>query len=101
MARPKKPLESPFSNFTGMCRTVQCFDNNGWNNFRVVTLLIENGIVVKEFKSDPYQMFEAAEKLDLFNDYACLRLNASWKDGKAWFLKKDKNGNDIPDGVSG
>lgn len=101
MARPKKPTPPTPVPFTGMARTVQCFNHNGWQNFRVVTLVIENGIVVQEFKSDPYLMFEAAEKLDLYNDYACLRLNMSWEDGKAWFLKKDKDGNLMEDKVSG
>ena len=99
MARPKKPV--PATDFSGIARSIVCFDHNGWKNFKIATLTIEKGVVVKEHLSDPYMQLEAIQKLDLFNDYAMMRLNTSWQNGKAWFLKKDKDGNEIQDVVSG
>lgn len=99
MARPKKP--APASDFTGMTRSIRCFDHNGWKNYRIVTLILEKGIVVREHLSDPYMNIEAVQKLDLFNDYAQIRLMMGWEHNKAWFLKKDKDGKDIQDVVTG
>lgn len=99
MARRKTPL--PVSAFSGMTRTIQCYDHNGWRNYRIVTLILEKGVVVKEYFSDPFMNAEAIQKLDLFNDYAQHRLMMAWEHDKAWFLKKDKEGKNVLDVVSG
>lgn len=97
-ANPNFPIEKKFS---GVARSVVCYNHNGWNNFRIVTLTLEDGKVVRAHYSDPLASFEAIQKLELANDYSQLRLNAFWEKDKAWFLKKDKDGKDIQDGLSG
>lgn len=107
MAKAKEPVIETNPNFpvdgkfSGVARSVVCFNHNGWKNFRMVTLTVEDGKVVKAHYSDPFASFETIQKLELANDYTQLRLNACWADGKAWYLRKDKDGKDIQDGLSG
>lgn len=118
MARPKKmgtnladelaiksvPISEELekiSPFNGVARSVVCYENHGFKNFRIVTLTIQKDVIVKRHVSDCYASFEAIQKLELANDYAQLRLNDKWEDGKAWFLKKDKFDEDIHDGENG
>lgn len=103
MPRPKKVVPAPIvpaSSFTGVVRTMLCVTNNGWPNFRILTLTLENGVVVKEARSDPYASFEAMQKLEFANDICQIRLNSNWREGRGWYLKTDKEGNDIQDGES-
>lgn len=69
--------------FTGIARTAQCYENNGHRNFRIVTLHIEDDIVVKTVYSDPYAQWEAISRMDLWNANSMLSLNDSWVDKKA------------------
>lgn len=69
--------------FTGIARSVQCFENNGNRNFRILTLHIEDDIVVKTAYSDPYAQWEAISRMDLWNANSLLSLNDSWQDKKA------------------
>lgn len=78
----KKPaVEIKVIPFTGIARTVECYENQGFRNFRVVSLWLKDGVVVKVKKSDPYASFEAGSRLDLANDYSLLSLNTGWADG--------------------
>jgi len=67
--------------FTGIARSVQAFDNQGFKNFKIVTLYIRDGIVEKIEYSDPYANYEAIARLELSNENAVHNLNANWKAG--------------------
>jgi hypothetical protein len=69
--------------FSGVARTVECFNNQGHNNFRILTLYIEKGKIVKIDVSDPYANWEAGQKLDHWNNLSLINLNNNWKHGKA------------------
>ncbi len=71
----------------GICciaRTLECSLNNGYNNFRIVTMVIKNGKVVETTYSDPFALFEAIAKLQIMNDQSSISLNMNWKNGLAW-----------------
>ncbi len=70
------------SDFTGIARSIECFDNQGFNNFRILTLYVTKGSVTKIDVSDPYANFEAVSRLELWNDIAMINLNMHWKHGK-------------------
>lgn len=67
--------------FSGVARSMQCFDNQGFRNFRIVTMEIKNGVVVSVAYSDPYASFEAISMMELWNEKSALNLNNNWKDG--------------------
>lgn len=67
--------------FTGVARSVEAFDNQGFRNFRIVTLHLEHGLVMKIDYSDPYASFEAISRMELWNEMAILNLNCNWKAG--------------------
>jgi hypothetical protein len=70
--------------FTGIARSVECYNTNGqFRNFRIVTLHLEEGVVKKATRSDPYASFEAISRLELWNELAVINLNNNWSDGKA------------------
>ncbi len=69
--------------FTGIARTVVCSDTNKtFRNFRIHTLHLENGKVIKVDKSDAYVNFETISKLELANEISIMNLDMNWKDGK-------------------
>lgn len=68
--------------FSGIARSVEAFDNQGFRNFRILTLHIEEGRVVKIDHSDPYANFEAISRLELANELAILHLNDRWENGR-------------------
>lgn len=70
--------------FSGIARSIIASDNNGFPNFKIVTLFIEKGKVVKTEYSDPYANFEAGSIIDLANDNALMNLNNTWVHGKAF-----------------
>lgn len=75
----KKPTVEPI---TCVARSFECFDNQGFRNFRVVTLYIEDGVIVKVEKSDPWAQFEAIAKQEVMIEMAMLNLNNNWAPGK-------------------
>lgn len=70
------------NNFSGIARSVEAYDNQGFRNFRILTLHIEKGQVVKVEHSDPYANFEAISRLELANELAILHLNDRWENGR-------------------
>ena len=68
--------------FSGIARTVECYNNNGFRNFRILTLQIDKGVVKKVTPSDPYASFEAIVKMELANELSVINLNNNWEDGK-------------------
>lgn len=81
MSTIKKKTVKPF---TGIARSVVCYDHNSqFRNFKIITLHIENDVVVKKTFSDPYVNFEAISRLEIENELGILNLNNSWEDGKA------------------
>lgn len=68
--------------FTGLARSVEAFDNQGFRNFRIITLNIEHGKVTKVEYSDPYANFEAISRMELWNEMGILNLNNNWQPGK-------------------
>lgn len=68
--------------FTGIARSVEAFDNQGFRNFRVLTLHLQDGLVIRIDRSDPYASFEAISKLELWNELAIHHLNNNWENGK-------------------
>lgn len=73
----------PSSKFTGMARSVICYNTHGmFRNFKIVTLQIKDGVVVSEELSDPYASFEAIVKLELANVQSVNHLNQNWKEGE-------------------
>lgn len=75
-------LEHP--NFTGIARSVVCYKNQGYSNFRIHTLYIENGEVVKMDISDPWANFETAAILENVSHISMIHLNNTFEDGKAF-----------------
>jgi hypothetical protein len=69
--------------FTGVTRSVECFNNQGFRNFRIITLYLERGRVVKQEFSDPYASFEAVARMEMTNERSILHLNDHWEAGKA------------------
>ena len=67
---------------TCVARTVAAYDNQGFRNFKILTLHIENGMVVKIEYSDPYASFEAISRMELTNELSVIHLNNNWEDGK-------------------
>lgn len=87
--------------FNGIARSIVCHLHNGaYHNYRIATLTIENGLVVKQHLSDPYASFETTEKLEYSNEITQIRMMHNWADGHAWSLKKDEDGNDIQDDLN-
>lgn len=81
----KKVDHKPASRFSGVARSIICYNHmNMFRNFKIVTLTIENGVIVKEELSDPYNSAEVAAQLDLLNDKACINLNNEWQEGLAF-----------------
>jgi hypothetical protein len=69
--------------FTGVARSVQCFENQGHRNFKILTLHLEHGMVTLIEYSDPYASFEAMAKMELWNMHSIINLNNHWKDKEA------------------
>lgn len=68
--------------FDGISFSVQCFENNGHRNFRILTQTIEANEVTHTEYSDPYAIWEAIARLELHIANACLSLNGKWMDKK-------------------
>ena len=68
--------------FSGVSRSVECYDNQGFRNFRIVTLTIKNGKVESQDYSDPYASFETISRMEMANELSIHRLNNSWESGK-------------------
>lgn len=68
--------------FDGIAFSMQCVTNNGHNNFKILTLTIEAGIVVDIKYSDPYASFEFLQKFEEISQPSIHRLNSRWKVGK-------------------
>lgn len=82
MAKPEKRMAAV--PFTGVARSVECIKQQGHNNFYIVTLFIENGLVTTKEISDPYASFEAIARLEVACHQATLSLNQGYESGKAW-----------------
>lgn len=70
--------------FTGVARTIVCVEHQGFRNYRIVDLFIENNQVTQKCYSDPFAAFEATAKLEIINDFATLKLNTGWTHGQGW-----------------
>lgn len=70
--------------FTGLARSVVCYKNQGYSNFRIHTLYIEKGKVVKMDISDPWANFETAAILENVSHISMIHLNNTYIDGKAF-----------------
>jgi hypothetical protein len=70
--------------FTGIARTVVCLNNQGFNNFQILTLTIEKGKVTQLTRSDPWANFETIAILDHVCHLATLHLNDHFEDKKPW-----------------
>ncbi len=75
-------VESKPKGFSGVARSLQCFNNNGFRNFKIAKLTIKDGVVVALEMSDAYASFEAITRMELQNEMAILNLNNNWKDGE-------------------
>ncbi len=73
-------VEDP--DFTGVARSMECFDNQGHNNFRILTLHIKNGRVIRMDRSDAYANFEAITRMELANENSVISLNNHWSNGR-------------------
>lgn len=81
MAKKSKPETVQF---TGVARSVECVKQQGFNNFRLVTLKIEDGLVVDKKTSYPYCQVEAIAFMEKETAGATWNLNCNYEDGKAW-----------------
>lgn len=74
--------------FTGIARSIQAYAMSAsgidFNNFRVVTLHVEKGKVIKTEYSDPYASFEVLIKMEFANRMSFDRLNTRYENGKAF-----------------
>ncbi len=78
--RPIKPVK-----FSGLALSVECDLQAGtFNNFRIATLKLDNGILVDKKLSEPYASFEAIARMEIAVNKAVLSLNFEYEDGKAW-----------------
>jgi hypothetical protein len=68
--------------FSGVARSVQCYDHEGYRNFRICRMTIKDGIVTRIEYSDPFASFELIAKLELEQELAIHNLNSNWLDGK-------------------
>lgn len=84
MSRTKKEEKEKPVKFTGVARSVQCVKQQSFNNFQIVTLLIEDGIVKHIEKSEPFASWETIAKLEIKCHEATLNLNHHYESGKAW-----------------
>lgn len=84
MAKTKfiEPTHINLNPINCVARTVEAFDNQGFRNFRILTLYIENGVVRHIDKSDPYASFETISRMELSNELSILHLNNTWENGK-------------------
>ena len=71
--------------FTGIARSVECFNNQGFKNFRIITLHIHQGRVTRQEYSDPYASFEAISRMEITNEIAVHCLNNTWSPGKTLY----------------
>jgi hypothetical protein len=89
-AKLTKPKPVPVDHFeavpfTGVAKSLECYWHPaGHNNFKIVTLTIQDGIVMKKQYSDPYQLFEANAFLEVEVVRSGDNLRANFKDGLAW-----------------
>lgn len=79
--KPQAVAPTHPADFTGLARSVEAFDNQGFRNFRIVTLHIVHGMVEKAEYSDPYANFETISRMELWNEMGILNLNNNWKPG--------------------
>ncbi len=71
--------------WSGYARSVECSLQHGtYNNFRIIRLKIEDGVVVERVESEQYCSIEAIAKLEGEVNSATLGLNFNYKDGKTW-----------------
>lgn len=82
MAKAKEIKGDEKIPFTGIARTVEAYNNQGFRNFRIMTLHIEKGAVVRIDYSDPYASFEAISRMELKTEMSILHLNNTWENGK-------------------
>lgn len=83
MAKKSEPqVTHSVPDFTGVARSVQAFDNQGFRNFKILIIHIEHGMVNKIDYSDPYANFEAISRMELSNEIAVHNLNDNWVNGK-------------------
>lgn len=80
--QPEPQPKQDFEKFSGIARTVECYNNQGFRNFRILTLTIAQGEVTAIERSDPYASFEAMAKMELANEFSILNLNNQWQNGK-------------------
>ncbi len=76
----EKPKSEP--QFTGVARSVEAFDNQGFRNFRILTLHIKDGKVIKTDRSDAYANFECIARMEIWNEMSIIHLNNTWQNGK-------------------
>lgn len=81
MAKPSKPESTAKEPITGVAYIMQAVKDQGFNNFRICALFIENGEIVHVEKSQPYAAFEALAKADHRFTLAHWELNSRFKDG--------------------
>ncbi len=70
--------------WSGIARSMECCVQNGFNNFRIITLTVDNGVVTDRKVSDPYASFEAVARMEIEVQKSALSLNFNYKDGKTW-----------------
>lgn len=76
--------------FTGVARSIQCFENSGYRNFRILTLHLVEDTIVKTIYSDPYAIWEAISRLELLTYESALRLNGNWNDKEVFQMEFKK-----------
>lgn len=81
--KPSKTKETQ-NGFTGLAKSVQAFNNQGFPNFRIMTLNLVNGEVVDISYSDAYASFECISKLEVEMEMLTITLNNNWEAGKTW-----------------
>lgn len=70
---------------TCVARSVICIENQGYRNFKILTLHIVDGVVTKIERSDSWLSWETISRMELANLSGILSLSDSWLDGKTMF----------------
>jgi hypothetical protein len=73
----------PGTDFTGIARSIQAYLTNGeFKNYKILTLHIQKGKVIKCEYSDPFASFEAKARLEMATDISLMHLADNWVEGK-------------------
>jgi hypothetical protein len=70
--------------FTGTAISLECVKHQGFSNYFVVTLAVDNGQVIKKTYSAPFALWEAIARAEMQVSQRSWALHDKFSHGKAW-----------------